>query len=175
MFLHLLKRTNRELPKLLCVSRRIRVRGDPQGSTQQQGQPAWPADAHFHPPGPPAQCVHRGGNARLRSHHCRHNGETRRSGAVSNALWPSYKSILHFAQRHTVKAPCLIPCTRISVHMNSDDGHCPDTYLTNVRRSVALTFNYFSKLMHIYKLVTLRNSFPCISLNIQQIRKCFRL
>jgi len=97
MFLQLLKSTDRELPKLLCVSRRIRVRGDPQGSTQQQGQPAWPADAHIHPPGPPAQRVHRGGNARLRSNHRRHNGETRRSGAVSNAFWHSCKSVLHYA------------------------------------------------------------------------------
>ena len=32
-------------------------------------------------------------------------------------------------------------------------------------------FNYFTKLVHLYKLVTLWNSFPRISLNIQQIEK----
>jgi len=169
MFLQLLKSTDRELPKLLlCVSRRIRVRGDPQGSTQQQGQSAWPADAHIHPPGPPAQRVHRGGNARLRSHHRRHNGETRRSGAVSNAFWHSYKSALHYAPVILHNAHNESPVLN-SLYQNISAyeqwfRHYPDTCLTNFRTSVALTFSYFMQLLHFYKLVTLRNSFPCCNI-----------
>lgn len=173
MFLQLVQSTNRELPKLLCVcvceSRRIRVRGDPQGSAQQQGQPAWPADAHIHPPGPPAQCVHRGGHSRLRSHHSHHNGET-----VSNTFLPSCKSVLH-------QNPVILhndkewkSSTSIPVGMDSDyiQIHYP-----NSRASVAMMLNYFTNLVHFYKLnvVTLWNSFPCIYLNIQQIGKLFKL
>lgn len=73
---------------------------------------------------------------------------------------------LSFCTTHTMKAQHLNPCTRISVRMNSDYRHYPDTCLTNFRTSIALTFNYFTKLLHFYKLVTLRNSFPCISLNM---------
>lgn len=128
MFLQLLQSTNRKLPKLyVCVSRRIRVRGDPQGSTQQQGQPAWPADAHIHPPGPPAQCVHRGGHASLRSHHRHHNGETRHSCAVSNAFLPSCKSILHYIPGILHNDTEWKPRTSIAVRVNSDYRHYPDT------------------------------------------------
>jgi hypothetical protein len=70
---------------VLCVSRRIRTGGDPEGPAQQQGQPARPSDAHLHPPGPSAQRFHRGGNTRMRSHNRRHNGEIRPPRLRNNA------------------------------------------------------------------------------------------
>jgi hypothetical protein len=69
--------------------------------------------------------------------------------------------LLSFRTTHTMKAPHLISCTRISVRMNSHYRHYSDTRFANFRTSVALTFNYFTQLLHLYKLVTLQNSFPC--------------
>ena len=82
---------------------------------------------------------------------------------------------LPFCTTHTMKAPYLIPYTRISVHMNSDYRHYPDACIINFLTLEVLTFSYFTKLLHFYKLITLRDNFSCISLNIQQIGKSFQL